>query len=75
MMLELVLLILFCWLFFKAIGLAVRMAWGAAKIVASILLAIACPLLVLGLIFAGGFALMIPVAMIAVAFGLLKACV
>lgn len=73
-MTELILLILFCWLFFKVIGLAVRMAWGAAKIVASILLFLACPLLALCLIFAGGLALLVPVAMIALAFGILKAC-
>lgn len=72
-MLELIVLILFCWLFFKAAGLAFRAAWGAAKIIASILLAVACPLLVLGLIFAGGIVLLVPVAIIAVAFGLLKA--
>lgn len=74
-MLELLIVILFCWLFFKVAKLAFKMAWGAAKIIASILLAIACPLLAVGVMFAGGVILLIPVAMIAAAFGLLKACV
>ena len=34
-MLEILLTILFVWLLFKVIGLAFRVAWGAAKIVAS----------------------------------------
>ena len=74
-MMELVLLVLFCWLFFKAAGLAFRMAWGTAKVIASILFALAVPLLVLCLIFAGGLFLLLPLALIGIAFGLLKACV
>ena len=74
-MLELLLLILFCWLLFKALGLVFKVAWGAAKIAAVVLFTLACPLLVVCLIFAGGIALLVPVAMIAMAFGLLKRCV
>ena len=74
-MFEILVLVLFCWLFFKAVGLAFRMAWGTAKVIASILFALAVPLLVLCLIFAGGLFLMLPLAMIGIAFGLLKACV
>lgn len=74
-MLEILMLVLFCWLFFKAIGLAFRAAWGAAKIIASLLFAVAVPLLILCLVFAGGVFLLVPVALVAVAFGLLKACV
>lgn len=74
-MLDLLITVLFCWLFFKALGLAFKVAWGTAKIAASILFAIAVPMLALGLVFAGGVLLLIPVAMIAIAFGLLKACV
>lgn len=74
-MLELLLLILFCWLLFKAIGLAFKVAWGAAKIAAMVLFTLACPLLILCLLFAGGVALLVPVAMIGAAFGLLKKCV
>ena len=71
-MLELFTIVLFCWLFFKALGLAFRAAWGVAKIAASILFAIAVPLLFVSLTFAGGVLLLVPVAMIGIAFGLLK---
>ena len=74
-MLELMTLILFCWLFFKALGLAFRMAWGAAKIIAALLFTLAVPLMVLTLIFAGGVFLLLPLALAGIAFGLLKACV
>ena len=74
-MMELLLVIAFCWLFFKAVGLAFRMAWGTAKIIASILFAVAVPLLVLCLVFAGGLVLLLPLALIGIAFGLVKACV
>lgn len=74
-MLDILITILFCWLFFKALGLAFKVAWGTAKIAASILFTIAVPMLVLGLVFAGGVLLLIPVALIAIAFGLLKACI
>lgn len=71
-MLNLLIIALFCWLFFKALGLAFRMAWGAAKIAASVLFAVAVPLLVVCLIFAGGLVLLVPVALMGLAFWLLK---
>lgn len=74
-MLELLAVIVFCWLFFKAVGLAFRMAWGTAKIIASLLFTIAVPLLILCLVFAGGIFLLLPLALIGIAFGVLKACV
>lgn len=74
-MMELLLVILFCWLFFKAVGLAFRMAWGTAKVIASLLFVIAVPLLVLCLVFAGGLVLLLPLALMGIAFGLVKACV
>jgi hypothetical protein len=74
-MLEFLVVIGFCWLLFKGIGLAFRVAWGAAKIIASLLFAVAVPLLIGCLVFAGGFILLLPLALIAIAFGLLKACV
>ena len=56
-MLKIGLTILFCWLFFKVIGLAFKAAWGVAKMIATILLVLACPVLVLCLLFAGGLVL------------------
>ena len=73
-MMELLTLILFCWLFIKAVGLAFRVAWGAAKIIAALLFALAVPLMVLTLIFAGGMFLLLPLALLGIAFGLLKVC-
>ena len=72
-MLDILVTILFCWLFFKALGLPFRVAWGTAKIIASLLFAIAVPMLFLCLIFAGGIVLLLPLALIGIAFGLLKA--
>ena len=74
-MLDLIITVLFCWLFFKAVGLAFKAAWGTAKILASLLFAVAVPMLIVCLVFAGGVILLVPVALIAVAFGLLKAVV
>lgn len=73
-MLEAVVLIAFCWLFFKAVGLAFKAAWGVTKLLASVLFALAVPLLIGCLLFAGGILLLIPVGMVAAAFGLLKKC-
>lgn len=73
-MLDLIFTVVFCWLFFKVLGLALKAAWGVTKIAASLLMAIALPLLIVCLIFAGGLLLLIPLALVALAFGLLKAC-
>lgn len=72
-MLEILLIVLFGWLFFKGIGLALKVTWCAAKVVATILFVLALPALIGCLLFAGGFILLLPVALIAVAFGVLKA--
>ena len=74
-MLEFLTVILFCWLFFKALGLAFRVAWGTTKIIASLLFTVAVPMLVICLLFAGGIALLVPLALVGIAFGLLKAIV
>lgn len=74
-MLDLILIVLFCWLFFKAIGLAFRVAWGLTKVVATVLFVIAVPALIGCLMFAGGLLLLVPLALIGLAFGLLKAVV
>lgn len=78
-MLELIFdiaVILLCgWLFIKGIGLAFKITWGLAKIVATLLLILAAPALIVCLIFAGGAVLLIPVAMVSIAFGLLKSTI
>lgn len=72
---EILIIFAFCWFCLRTVGLAFKVAWGTAKIIASILLAIAGPVLILCLMFAGGVVLLLPVAMIGAAFGLLKRCV
>ena len=74
-MFELLVLIAFAWLFIKAIGLAFRVTWGLAKVVAVILFALALPSLIGCFLVASGIALLIPVALVGAACGILKACV
>lgn len=73
-MFELLTIAIFIWLLVKAIGLAFKLTWGVAKIVASVLMALAMPVLIVCLVFVGGVALLVPIAMIAIAAGILKAC-
>lgn len=74
-MFELLTLVIFAWLMIKAIGLAFRLTWGMAKIIASILMVFALPVLIVCFLFVGGIALMAPIVMMGIAFGLLKTCV
>lgn len=71
---ELFVVILFCWLSFKMIGLALTLTWGAAKILALLLFAIAVPVLFVCLLFAGGLVLLLPLTLIGGAVGVLMAC-
>ena len=73
-MFEIIVLLLFVWLFVTMIGLAFKVAWGAAKLIAIILSVIAFPVLVGGLLLAGGIVLLFPVLMIAGAIWILKRC-
>jgi hypothetical protein len=73
-MFELLVFVLFVWLFVKAIGLTFRVTWGLAKIIAVILFALAVPALFVCILVIGGAAILIPVALVAAAFGILKAC-
>ena len=71
-MFELLTVIVFVWLFYKSIGLAFRLAWGTAKVIACILFALAIPALISCLLFAGGLLVLVPLGMVALAFALLK---
>ena len=72
---ELFTLILFCWLFGETLGLTFRVTWGLAKVAAIILFVLALPTFIGVLLLAGGFILLVPVALVGAAFGILKACV
>ena len=71
-MFELIVIILFIWFSIKAIGLAIKLTWCAARIIASILMVIALPALILCILFASGVILLLPIIMIAVAVAILK---
>ena len=74
-MFNIIITVVFIWLMIKAIGFALKLTWGAARIVASILMVIALPVLILFLLFAGGALLLIPLAMVGIAAGVLKSCI
>lgn len=73
-MFELMIVIAFVWLSLKTVGLAFRLTWGIAKIVAALLLVLAFPALIVGLLFAGGLVLLLPVLMVGTAFGIARNC-
>ena len=73
-MFEFLVLVAFGWLFVKAIGLAFKVTWGLAKAAAVVLFVLALPTLIGCLLVAGGAVLLIPVALVAAACGILKTC-
>ena len=74
-MFDIIVIALFVWLFFGAVKLAFKATWGLAKILATILFVIALPALIGCLMVAGGFLLLIPLGLVALAFGILKLCI
>lgn len=73
-MFELIIIIFFIWLFINSVGLAFKLTWGFAKLCAGLLMVLALPVLILCLLFAGGIILLIPIAMVCIAAGILKSC-
>lgn len=73
-MIEILVIVLFCWIFFGSIRLMFKIAWGLAKILAVILLVLALPSLIGCLLFASGAILLVPIALVFIAWGLLKTC-
>ena len=74
-MFELLIRVVFFGLLFKTIGLTLRLTWGVAKLVAGLLMMFALPVLIFCLLFAGGVVLFLPLVLIAIAAGIVKACV
>ena len=74
-MLEIIAVVIFLWLGVKAVGLALKLTWCAAKAAAVVLFAVALPLLVGCILFAGGIILLLPIALIGAAFGILRRAV
>lgn len=74
-MLEVLTVVVCVWLFWNVLKLFFKITWGAAKVMAVLLVIAALPALIGCLLFAGGVLLLLPVALIAIAWGLLKACI
>ena len=74
-MIEILTIVLFCWLFFHAVKLTFKITWGVAKALAVILFVISLPTLIGCLMFASGVILLVPLAVIALAWVMLKICV
>ena len=74
-MFEVLVIMIFCWLIVKVLKLAFSITWGMAKIAVTVLCVLACPLLILCLLFASGLALIIPVLIVIGAYTILKAFV
>ena len=73
-MFEILTIAIFIWLLVKSISFMFKLTWGVAKIVASLLMVVALPILIVCLVFASGIVLLVPIILIAIAAGILKAC-
>ena len=74
-MFELLVVAAFLWLFIKGLGLAFRVTWGLTKAVAIVLFVLAMPALLGCLLLAGGVLLLIPVALVGIAYAAGAVCV
>ena len=74
-MFELLVLILFIWLFAGAVRLTFSVTWGLAKCAAILLFLLALPTMIGCLLMASGLLLLLPLALVGSAFGILKSCV
>lgn len=66
-MFEILTVGIFVWLTFKAVGLMFRLTWGIAKLIAGVLVFLAMPALLVGLIFVGGIFLLVPIGLVVLA--------
>lgn len=72
-MISLLAVLVFCILMFKIFKLVFKITWSAVSVAACVLAGLALPVLIVCLIFAGGLLLLVPVALIAAAYFILKA--
>lgn len=70
-MFDILVVIAFLVLVVKFLGLAFKIAWGLAKVTAFVLFLLALPALVVCVLFVGGLALLLPLALVLAAIGLL----
>lgn len=72
-MFEILVIVAFIFLVVKFLGLAFKIAWGLAKIVAFLLFILALPALLICVLFASGLVLLLPLVLIGIAIALLGA--
>ena len=63
-----------CWLLYQTLRLSFKVAWGVAKFMAYGLCILALPALALCVMTAGGIVLLLPIALLAGAWGIMSAC-
>ena len=73
-MFEILITVLFVWLLFQFVKLAFRVTWGLAKAVALLLFVLSLPALMGCLLLAGGLVLLVPIGLIGLGIGILRAC-
>ncbi|MBQ3128568.1 MAG: hypothetical protein IJC13_05975 [Clostridia bacterium] len=71
-MIEFLLTVIFIVLFVWTAKLLFKISWGIAKIIATVLLVLALPVLVVCFLLAGGVALLIPIAIVGGVVGIIK---
>lgn len=71
-MFDILFSVIFIALFVWTAKLLFKISWGVTKIIATILLVLAWPILILCMVFAGGIALLIPIGIVAGVVGIIK---
>lgn len=72
MLISLILVGFILWLFFKGVGLALRMTWGLAKLIGVVLMAVALPVAGVCVFMGLGVLLLLPVGLLLLALGLVR---
>lgn len=72
MLISLILVGFILWLFFKGVGLALRMTWGLAKLIGVVLMAVALPVAGVCVFMGLGVFLLLPVGLLLLALGLMR---
>ena len=72
MLISLILVGFILWLFFKGVGLALRMTWGLAKLIGVVLMAVALPVAGACVFMGLGVLLLLPVGLLLLALGLMR---
>jgi len=73
MLISLILVGFILWLFFKGVGLALRMTWGLAKLIGVVLMAVSLPVAGVCVFMGLGVLLLLPVGLLLLALGLMRA--